>query len=451
MSTMLRPVISSLRAGRVLATSQAPAMFSTSSHLRTDISSSALPKQRPVGAFRGGLFGFLLGSVAAGVSVYYYILKEYRVSNELLTEDIYHHEDDIKTNNANIALPTSIHPPSRPPTNFLPHPINKVIINITTQPNFDTKMPLVEVLGTSRSHATPGWAYVPETALQKSSTTLTTSRKRGIREPGRTGTDLTSRQNHATIRHLAELDRENHRDNVHIPVPVRKDAIQRDNGRGARAKTTSNVRRIMQSQKTFKNYLDDEEAALAHSTATTTGGVAAVPVVVGAAAGVSKVARVAARRSLTPAVAAASSTTQDTLTERQKRALARKTTSTDTPATKKQKSERTNEEVHGDDMQIDTPEQIQEGLLKTPHDNDHLLKSYIPLPPSDRLMAALLAEPPLRYHAARAAPSATNKPARQFCTICGYWGKIKCKNCGVRTCGLECYKVHEDSRCGAFF
>lgn len=35
------------------------------------------------------LFGFLLGSVAAGVSVYYYVLKEYRVSNELLTEDIY--------------------------------------------------------------------------------------------------------------------------------------------------------------------------------------------------------------------------------------------------------------------------------------------------------------------------------------------------------------------------
>lgn len=37
----------------------------------------------------GRLFGFLLGSVAAGASVYYYILKEYRVSNELLTEDIY--------------------------------------------------------------------------------------------------------------------------------------------------------------------------------------------------------------------------------------------------------------------------------------------------------------------------------------------------------------------------
>lgn len=315
-------------------------------------------------------------------------------------------------------------------------------------------MPLVEVLGTSRSHATPGWAYVPETALQKSSTTLTTSRKRGIREPGRSGTDLTSRQNHAIIRHLAELDRENHRDNVHIPVPVRKDAIQRDNGRGARAKTTSNVRRILQSQKTFKNYLDDEEAALAHSSTSVVGTAAAV--IPAAGAGVSKVARAAARRSLTPAAVAA---TQDGLTERQKRALARKPTSdttTDTPATKKQKSAQTtttttNNDQDGEAMDLDAPEPSQQGLLKTPYDNDHLLKSYIPLPPSDRLMAALLAEPPLRYHAARAAPSAMNKPARQFCTICGYWGKIKCKNCGVRTCGLECYKVHEDSRCGAFF
>ncbi|EPE29632.1 hypothetical protein GLAREA_00792 [Glarea lozoyensis ATCC 20868] len=48
-----------------------------------------LPVRKPVGAFRGGLFGFLLGSTLAGAGVYYYILEEYRVSNELLTEDIY--------------------------------------------------------------------------------------------------------------------------------------------------------------------------------------------------------------------------------------------------------------------------------------------------------------------------------------------------------------------------
>lgn len=35
------------------------------------------------------VFGFLLGSSLAGAAVYYYILDEYKVSNELLTEDIY--------------------------------------------------------------------------------------------------------------------------------------------------------------------------------------------------------------------------------------------------------------------------------------------------------------------------------------------------------------------------
>jgi hypothetical protein len=35
------------------------------------------------------LFGFLLGSTLAGAAVYYYILEEYKLSNEMLTEDIY--------------------------------------------------------------------------------------------------------------------------------------------------------------------------------------------------------------------------------------------------------------------------------------------------------------------------------------------------------------------------
>ena len=35
------------------------------------------------------MFGFLLGSTAAAYGTYYYILDEYRLSNELLTEDIY--------------------------------------------------------------------------------------------------------------------------------------------------------------------------------------------------------------------------------------------------------------------------------------------------------------------------------------------------------------------------
>lgn len=35
------------------------------------------------------LFGFLLGATTAGAGMYYYVIDEYRVSNELLTEDIY--------------------------------------------------------------------------------------------------------------------------------------------------------------------------------------------------------------------------------------------------------------------------------------------------------------------------------------------------------------------------
>ncbi|KAI8635358.1 hypothetical protein F5Y19DRAFT_469226 [Xylariaceae sp. FL1651] len=50
---------------------------------------AVLPARKPVGAFRGGLFGFLLGTTLAGGGVYGYTLREYKASNELLTEDIY--------------------------------------------------------------------------------------------------------------------------------------------------------------------------------------------------------------------------------------------------------------------------------------------------------------------------------------------------------------------------
>ena len=39
--------------------------------------------------FFSRLLGFFLGSTLAGAGVYYYVLEEYKVSNELLTEDIY--------------------------------------------------------------------------------------------------------------------------------------------------------------------------------------------------------------------------------------------------------------------------------------------------------------------------------------------------------------------------
>lgn len=39
--------------------------------------------------FVSRLFGFLLGSFLSGGAAYSYLLKEYKISNDLLTEDIY--------------------------------------------------------------------------------------------------------------------------------------------------------------------------------------------------------------------------------------------------------------------------------------------------------------------------------------------------------------------------
>ncbi|GES63697.1 hypothetical protein Ao3042_10658 [Aspergillus terreus] len=82
---MLRPVLRPLASTRVFI--PARRSFSASYSMR-DVAGS-LPAKKPVGAFRGGVFGFLAGTVAAGASVYYYILGEYRISNEMLNEDIY--------------------------------------------------------------------------------------------------------------------------------------------------------------------------------------------------------------------------------------------------------------------------------------------------------------------------------------------------------------------------
>ncbi|KAL4979040.1 hypothetical protein BDW66DRAFT_128431 [Aspergillus desertorum] len=78
----LRSVIAPLRAASTRR------CYSNSPFMKNAGSTATLPASKPVGAFRGGLFGFLTGSVVAGAAVYYYILGEYRVSNSGLTEDI---------------------------------------------------------------------------------------------------------------------------------------------------------------------------------------------------------------------------------------------------------------------------------------------------------------------------------------------------------------------------
>ncbi|OOF98918.1 hypothetical protein ASPCADRAFT_42746 [Aspergillus carbonarius ITEM 5010] len=312
----------------------------------------------------------------------------------------------------------------------------------------------VELLPSTTTHATPGWTYVPDRGFDPAKAAITPAigRKRGIRDPGRA--DLSSRQSNAIVRHLAELDRENHRD-TQIPIPVKQKDVS---GRGTRGKITSNVRRILQSQKTFRNYLDDEEASLAQQ-ATTQAQQTASSHHRPSINKITKPTTSSSRRSSTPlttVTTTAIATKPETSRQRKQPSIAPTSSRASTVTTA---AETTEPEAQTQPQPQTTPgsdedEDLSENttdLIKSEHDNDPLLRSYIPSAPSDRIMQALIAEPPLTYNASRAGPPITRKSPRYFCCMCGYWGKIRCKNCHLRTCGLDCYKVHEDSRCGAFF
>ncbi|KAI2111998.1 hypothetical protein LOZ42_004738 [Ophidiomyces ophidiicola] len=248
---------------------------------------------------------------------------------------------------------------------------------------------LIEVLSGANHAPTPGWAYVPDIRQPVTASGRAGGRKRGARDAAISRDEGSSRQQNAVLRRLAELDRDNHKD-VHIPIPTK----QKDTGsKASRTKTTPNVRRILMSQKTFKNYLDDEEAAaaLAPPSGTRPSGRS------------SKAARkVGARLS-----AAFQSQSEPKVSQ----------------------------------------------LIVSEFDHDPLLKSYIPAAPSELIMQTLLSEPPLSYNASRATfpTNVSRKPPRVFCGICGYWGKIKCIKCRARVCSLACQQAHDETVCDRFF
>ncbi|KAL8736674.1 MAG: hypothetical protein Q9166_000040 [cf. Caloplaca sp. 2 TL-2023] len=267
-------------------------------------------------------------------------------------------------------------------------------------------MPGVEVLPNSTSISAPGWAYVPDNGYDPSKTAIQPSgaRKRAARTSGIAGGDTTARQQNATLKHLLELDKDNYRD-VQILVPARlKDKT------GSKPRTTTNVRRILTSQKTFANHLADEEAALAPQDQ-----------------------QVASAMPRTPA---------PTLS---RNASVGRRSSTVLP-----------ESLSPGEVQpvvIKSLASVEMSAGLVTNDAGHhnpLLRSYVPEMPSPADMEALLSSPPLSYNAARSAPS-SGKPSRHFCEICGYWGSIKCLKCGARVCGLDCKNAHDEGRCLKFY
>lgn len=83
---------------------------------------------------------------------------------------------------------------------------------------------------------------------------------------------------------------------------------------------------------------------------------------------------------------------------------------------------------------------------KHPKDGDALLKSRIPVLPSNEEVERLLAIPALGYVEARGGwmEEDRRKPVRKFCEVCGYWGRVRCGRCGGRVCALECLGVHQE-------
>ncbi|KAI9701959.1 MAG: hypothetical protein M1836_001303 [Candelina mexicana] len=284
-------------------------------------------------------------------------------------------------------------------------------------------MPHIEVLPNSTSASAPGWAYVPDTGYDPSKAAIqpSGSRKRAAARTTTHGTpgENSARQNNAVLKHLADIDRDNHRD-VQIAVPVKhRDAA----GRVSKGKVTPAVRRILMSQKTFANHLADEEAALSNQPPP--------PTPVARTTATSKVAR-------NPSSLAKRISTSD---------------SAPTPATPSSAQPPSSAAAPPNQNLPQSAVAPSRNRFppSTPDDFNPLLRSFIPSAPSAETIEALLSMPPLSYTAARAKPSSSNIPQRHFCEICGYWGRVRCMKCGARVCGLECKGVHDEGRCLKFY
>lgn len=187
---------------------------------------------------------------------------------------------------------------------------------------------------------------------------------------------------------------------------------------GLRNTMTPGVKRILNSQKTFSNHLADEEAALAHQ--------ATEPTIVGA--NQSKAAGKGAQ----------------TKTRAKRMSESRVESSADPMDVDAQPGLTTKVSGSPDkDMTAATQ--------KEPGDPDPLLKVDVPSLPTQSEIEELLSAPPLSYNQAAAAPTASTAPARQFCSICGFWGRARCMKCGIRICGMECKNVHEETNCSRFW
>jgi len=46
-----------------------------------------------------------------------------------------------------------------------------------------------------------------------------------------------------------------------------------------------------------------------------------------------------------------------------------------------------------------------------------------------------------------AAAPPPREPPRMLCSMCGYWGKYRCRKCGMPYCDKNCEGIHDETRC----
>ncbi|KAG5657209.1 hypothetical protein KAF25_001798 [Fusarium avenaceum] len=222
-------------------------------------------------------------------------------------------------------------------------------------------------LASAKTTSAPGWAYVPDNTISRS--TAPANRKRARNVPGLTYSDLTARQDNKIRKEVEALDKDGGKDNT-IPLPVKS-------GR-AQGKHTPNVRKILQSQKTFANHLDDFLAmqALAESN---------------------------------PALSRSNTSGANNKRSSNNRK--------DTPSNSKppQDEDTAMADVDLPPVLLESSGPSQPSL---PGDDDLLLVSRVPEMPSDQELRKLLAHSPLSYGDATGNWD-TKYPVRSFCEVCG--------------------------------
>ncbi|KAK0655721.1 hypothetical protein B0T16DRAFT_342022 [Cercophora newfieldiana] len=341
---------------------------------------------------------------------------------------------------------------------------------------------VIELAGGKTTRA-PGWAYVPDVGPSPAQALQPTNRKRAARnQGGLNASDLSARQDAKIRKDLEALDRDTNKD-VNIPIPPKAGGSRAQ----ASNKHTPNVRKILQSQKTFANHLDDYQALLALAETNPAAAAALNP----ANAAQPKTAPPSTARNSPappppePKSAAASKRSAAAA----KRAAAREAKEAEEAAAAKAKAEAktqapepkveppatgTEDDVEMTDAPVDAPAeatQAEPGAVPPapppqsyppdgtilpaykkapppahPADHDPLLVSRVPPFPSDEELRVLMTAPPLSYLEARGTwgEEEARYPARVFCEVCGYWGRVRCMKCGARVCALDCLETHRE-------